>query len=589
MIDKTGEQWDVHRLHYEAIGLEMVLDWRQETLTFRISERGGGPGSNDAAAAGKTQSLTIRFKRFSDFKDDLDAFNGHGADDGLKALDEALEALTESRNSSPAGLWRDTLGHFGFSLLRYGRKGRSELVTSAQNILGWIGATDVKTAWHTSFDRTLSFEHRYKLMHEARQALAADAGKATDDLSPANMLEVRERELLWWATLRIFELAAEWQRQEGHLNINARRALRESSTAYLQMLKNEPRRRDLERFLTECGTDVEVEVKNILFAEDEDKNRRRKGPRRAADIPAESPRNTSNKPRRLSGTQPAATVGDGLIGDEVIRRTFVVWFLKRYDLKSAKQLIFSIPPAGEDVRRARRMLIGLNLGAILLLLFQLTPIPAPAGFGIRPPAFAADITGLVRSYSHWLWGAQAVVQLLSLGITLLFTPTYFRLLMPRALFGSLLAWMTIVITALPDLKDVQAGGAVKTLGRACHQASMGQETVYSLFIGLGIFLFSLIFIGYTITQFISSRGVIVRRTLRTALGLLYGSFFWGMLFALPAKYILESSVEHNTFVFDCFSVIPIVVIGTPVAILFGLIVQLIWEDASLTEPIGEPL
>ncbi|HEV3470356.1 MAG TPA: hypothetical protein VG148_13605 [Pyrinomonadaceae bacterium] len=588
MTDKTGDQWDVHRLRYAAIGLEMVLDRRQETITFRIGRRPGADDSGGAAEGVGAESLTIRFRKFGDFERDLDSFSGRGGNGPVKALGGMLEALTESRDMPPSGLWRDTLGYFGFSLLRYSRKRRSELEAVAQKLLGWIGAVDVKTAWHTSFDQTLSFEHRYNLMREARHALAAGGDGRADGVSPSDMLEVRERELFWWSTLRMFESASEWQRQEGHHNINARRALRESSTAYLQMLKDEPRRRDLARFLAECGTDVEGEVKRVLFAGEKGK-KRPQGAAGRSEVSHRGAPQTYNAARRRDDTRQATTGGDGVVGDEVIRRTFFVWFLKRYDSKSAKRLILSIPPAGENVTRARRLLIGLNVCAAIIILLQLTPAPTPAFLRVRPPEWSASVTGFVAQRAHWLWMTQALLQLSSLGAALLLAPTYFRLLMPRALFGCLLAWTTIVITALPDLKDMGGGGVAQTFGRACHQALIGQEVIYSVLIGLGIFLLSSIFVAYTITQFITSWPTVLRRTLRTAGGLLGGAFFWSMLFALPAKYILESDVVTNAFVIDCFSVIPIVVIGTPVAVLFGLIVQLIWEDASLTEPIGEPL
>jgi hypothetical protein len=66
---------------------------------------------------------------------------------------------------------------------------------------------------------------------------------------------------------------------------------------------------------------------------------------------------------------------------------------------------------------------------------------------------------------------------------------------------------------------------------------------------------------------------------------LLGSLFWAIALALPIKVTLE----RDAFAFDCHCVIPIVVIGSSIAVLFGLLVELIWQDESLAEPLGEPL
>jgi hypothetical protein len=39
--------------------------------------------------------------------------------------------------------------------------------------------------------------------------------------------------------------------------------------------------------------------------------------------------------------------------------------------------------------------------------------------------------------------------------------------------------------------------------------------------------------------------------------------------------------------FDCL--LPITIIGSSLAALFGIIVELVWDDKSITEPLEEPL
>jgi hypothetical protein len=591
MIEESDVQWGTYRLKFPATRLEIVLDRRQETITF-FTDASNIADSSDPLS-GRLVPLTLSFKSFVNLERDLSAepFGGTSGNctwtssDRSKALMRVLEKLGDSRYVPASSSWQEALGSFAFLLLRYGRKHRNGFEVVAQKLLAWVAVIDAKTAWHISFDHSLSFEHRYRLLRDAQSFFTVVSHNHSHTSSIPDLIDVKDRELFWWSRITLFEAATEWDRNEGHHNLNARRALGDGSTAYLQMLKDEPHRRDLARFLSECGTDIETEVKRVLFSRE-----------RTADSLSQRLKELSwSIPRKIRAFlqggvgRPGISVtrDSGLVGDEVIRRTFFIWFLKRFDLKSARKLVLSTAPARENVVRARRLLITFNVLAVILILIQLTT--APAITGIPPSNFANTLVEIVKTYAPWLWGGQVLLQLVSLLLVLLIAPTYFRLLMPRALFGSLLAWATIVFTALPDWRDVKAEGASYTIGYMFHVATIWEQIEYSLLIGAGIFLLSFIFIAYAITQFISSSKEIILRAISTSWGLFLGSFFWSMIFVLPAKYVLESNVDRNVFMFECFSMLPIAIIGTPVAVLFGLIIQLIWDDASLTEPLGEPL
>jgi hypothetical protein len=583
MLEESENQWDIQCLKYDGIGLEVVVDPRQETITFRIEcPRIGSPRG---VVTGSRQSLTIGFESFAVLERDLNAFVENAPDRDLANLKATLQALGQNREVMLTTKWQEMFGHFAFLLLRYDRKYRRGFDTVAETLLCWVGPTGGKTAWRLSYDSSLRYDHRYRLLRGTRHSFATIGHGSTDDMSQAKAMEVRERELFWWSTLRVFELASEWHDNEGHYNLTARSALREASATYLQVLKDEPRRRDLAGFFSECGMDVESEVKRVLFPRDAKKvgSPKRGWGRMFQEITVPSQR------LRGGGARSAVTGRTDLIKDEVIRRTFFVWFLRRYDLKSARRLLFFAPPANEKVTIARPLFRSLNFIAALLLLAQLIPVPTPSMFLLVPPNFAHKLVEVVSIKAPWIWGAQVFLQLASLGSVLLLAPSYFRLLMPRALFGSLLAWTTIFLTALPDLTGMKLTTKGLTLEQMWHEAPLGQNLIYSFSIGSGVFLLSFIFIAYTITQFLPSGALLFSRALRTSTGLVLGSCFWSMIFALPIKYILESGYFSAQFVFDCYGMIPIFFIGTPLAVLFGLIIQLIWEDASLTEPLGEPL
>ena len=160
--------------------------------------------------------------------------------------------------------------------------------------------------------------------------------------------------------------------------------------------------------------------------------------------------------------------------------------------------------------------------------------------------------------------------------------------MPRALFGSLLAWCTVIFTALRDVHELKMDEGTKDewhLWDLCHKCADTQALKYSLLISLGIIILDSIFIAYAVTQFTEGFRSTAVRTLSTLAALLAGSLFWGLIFALPIKV----AIERDVFRFDCSCVIPIVLIGASIAVLFGLMVELIWQEQSLAEPLGEPL
>jgi hypothetical protein len=165
----------------------------------------------------------------------------------------------------------------------------------------------------------------------------------------------------------------------------------------------------------------------------------------------------------------------------------------------------------------------------------------------------------------------------------------FRLVMPRALFGSLVAWFTIIFLALKDVHEFKVGTEDKgwPLTDLCHQGSLSdfQMFGYSMLISFGMMLLGAVFVGYTVTQFTQGPWKTLLRTVAMLCFLLLGSLFWAIALALPIKVTLE----RDAFAFDCHCVIPIVVIGSSIAVLFGLLVELIWQDESLAEPLGEPL
>jgi hypothetical protein len=67
------------------------------------------------------------------------------------------------------------------------------------------------------------------------------------------------------------------------------------------------------------------------------------------------------------------------------------------------------------------------------------------------------------------------------------------------------------------------------------------------------------------------------------MGIFLGSLFWGMIFAYPIKIVLEKKWDPN-----CSCLLLDALIGASLAALFGIIIQLLWDDKAISEPLEEP-
>jgi hypothetical protein len=591
MIENPQYQFGIHRLRYARSGLEIVFDPRVNTITFypgsgKMTLPHNGAFGDEAADCGSS----IRLDEFANFEEDLqriDAAPSFSPSD----LRDNFKEIANSREA-PEGVWRVALGDFAFLLLRYAHKHNQAYEAVAKDVLQWLGARSARTAWRLAYDQRLTFEHRYKLLKAGQSESRRGAAERYEE-GELDLPERKEREYLWWGTLVRYELSQEWCEGERYGNPSAAQALRESAIAYLHILKDAPRKHDLQRFLSECGTDVEGQVKSVLFG-----SQRSQRPsilmggsnsRPNADVSAPHPSLRRIRLARLANRTHDNNLS--LVKDEVIRKVFFVWFLKRYAWWSACKLIFS------DSKKARfflalAMFAGMNAAAMVLYVDQTREIHGLAHYLSFLPS--------PENSTPILWTAQALLQLSSLLSILIIAPELFRLLMPRALFGSLLAWSTVIFTALRDIHELKMKvvgevGEAATVGDTkewaitslCHSATCtdAQAFGYSLLICAGILILDLIFIGYTVTQFTEGFWTRMSRIASTLVFLLLGSLFWAGIFALPIKVALE----RDAFMIDCHCIVPIVLIGSSIAILFGLMVELIWKDHSLAEPLGEPL
>lgn len=489
---------------------------------------------------------------------------------GTAAFTAAMEALTQREweevkatiqqlTRRPVGdqfAARAPLGEFGFRLLRFAEsrartswfKGRYRSWRGphggvretpegyralAESLLVGLGPDGPETAWRLAFDEQLPFSRRSDMVMATKQhLLALSEGENASPAALANPPERRLRELFWWTVRSHFELACAWERSEGIRNPKARHVLHESSLAYLNLLKDEPHRRELDEFLQQGGSSVEAEVDRIFALKE-------KGPNRAR------------------------TGGHGsLRTDEAVRRIFFLWYLKRYNLTSAYKLITNPAGIGEVV---------IAWGFFLLVLLLLLAFAA-ADVGYLGTAFKEKLTA----------GAflipQIGLQLVSLLLFIVLAPNLSRLALPRALFGTLMAWLTVI--------GAYAFGLADDVRKPLHQALMDHGST-SVLTAVGLMVIAYLFMFNEVRGHVPTKRLAARRV-SVSLGImLLGAMFWGLIFSVPLKILLERGLEVKAKLDHCLLYLTFV--GGCAAVVFGILVQLLWDDRSITEPLGEPL
>jgi hypothetical protein len=164
-------------------------------------------------------------------------------------------------------------------------------------------------------------------------------------------------------------------------------------------------------------------------------------------------------------------------------------------------------------------------------------------------------------------------------------PELFNLLLPRALFGSLLTWITIIFTSLPGLQAMTLNEDVLhpyTLQMLFHRQL--QVNPYTIIVAAPALVLAFIFVTREVNRFVRRWQGLWLRTMTAITGLYFGSLFWGIIFAMPIKLVMEKQADWN-----CSCLYRIALIGASLAALFGILVELLWDDKSITEPLEEPL
>lgn len=436
---------------------------------------------------------------------------------------------------------------------------RARLRTAAESVLCWLGPDSQLTAWRYAYAVDIEYQRRYQLTAVAQKLLAArEAGAVPNNQAEEPLAGDHARHAFWWTTRCLHDFALRWCLDEP-ASPAARAALVESRARYLALVREEPRRATFESFVRRTGSKAEWEVMRVLHA---------------------APRDVVGTPKQPRAATP----------DELLRDLCAGWMLRRYSLWRSLRLVFSTL-TGRDFAMA-------GLAAALL------------------------VTTIVLFRYEIQLPLQVLLQLLTLGFLAL-TPKVFRLLLPRALFGSLAAWLTIVITqtvavfplttgeagtradAIPVAGEPAGGDDQSGMGfrGVCHKAlaepfqggwqewgddlRLDWSHVQSfrpwkarqglLALLLGCLLLIYVFVSIELKGRVPSASPL--RPLAVVSIMVIGSVFWGMMFSPFVRVLVEGELRDQS----CNCIWTILWLGSFGAVVFGILVQLLWEDHSLTD------
>lgn len=495
--------------------------------------------SGDNAAA----RLALRLGSVGVLREDLARLSAAELD-GLRKLFRSLPRLEIGPDTEQ---WVAQLERLAFLLASFSSPSKTVQALFSR-LVAWLLVNGGTAPWLMRFDRSLSYASRYRLLARATRL----------DLRPAETSGAgteaggrEEREQHWLATRLRFELAEKWSR-EAISNAVALRAVSESRAAYLQLIRSEPYRRGLDEYLghrlpkNSEMTGTEREVAHLLEI--------RPTP------PATGTRSNRRELRPQSGT------------DEAVDRVFLTWFLRRHALGSAYRLVWRRRSTRERVAA----LASLAFVAVAVSLF----VAQIASWNLR-----ADLgpLGTLHLPATQSWIVQVAMQMVALILASWLSPACFSIILPRALFGSLLTWITLIVMSIPGLWTIEI--LPKRLLRVMVHEFLCTHPLIGLWVGLPLLFLVLIFVMREIAQWTNHPRIIIIRSLGTALGLLLGSLFWGLIFAKPIARLLAFPQEA-----PCVqAVVTVALLGASLAMLFAMVVELVWDEKSIAEPLGEPV
>jgi predicted outer membrane lipoprotein len=257
--------------------------------------------------------------------------------------------------------------------------------------------------------------------------------------------------------------------------------------------------------------------------------------------------------------------------EDTLRAEMTTWLLRRYSLLKSCRLLKGT--------FSKREMIGawtsLFLTELGLFLFLLQTLPR----------------------------IQVQVQFAAFVVFVFSAPRILSMLLPRALFGTLLAWLTVVLAQTASLLPIVSTD--RDIHNACHlwltQVVQPRAQLHHWVAELGHGRFAafpavLEFAGMIVAGSLISiifLKIEVQSRLATKSGsrstlcffvMLFGSLFWGAMLVPMLQYIIAREPLGS----QCACIYPAWLLGSVCAVAFGILVQLMWDDHAVGDSIGLP-
>jgi len=466
-----------------------------------------------------------------------------------------------STSEFPDSSWLAPFERMAFFLAARGWVDLKKPEVEHHRLTEWLRRLGSAQTWLPRFDETLSFATRYRLLRGSVEQFAQLRETQREQSPLVDLSDPDTRQQYWFTVQMHHALAHDWCEAEGLSSTASAKALRQSKLTYLQVLREEPYRREFDRFLVEQGRGLywrsgsECEVARLLSLDGNPKT------------PALTPLREGSEADRF---------------DAALDGAFFSWFMRRYDQHSGLRLVRRSMSIAEG-RAARCSIVLASLSILLFILQASYPYLLPS----VPASLAWIGLELVKINPFFVWSVQIALQISALLLAAWLAPISFNFVLPRALFSSLLAWFTLILTSVPALWAVEftkKENKEDDLRLAVHSFMFWHPYAATL-IALPILLACNVFIMRQIGVWTPARTTILHRGVITTLKLFLGSFFWGIMLALPIHTVLRLPEDLPCSI--CLLIIAIV--GASAAAFLGILVELVWEDKSIAEPLEDPL
>lgn len=461
----------------------------------------------------------------------------------------ATDCVTSDGESEP---WDEVLTLLAREMIRLSAP-KSQVHRAGDRLAAWLApsATGPYSAWLARYNALVDacpdcepLRGRYQLLQVAWEELLNLAQS-----EPRGRERAGARNL-WWTAYCMYNQATE-ARTESPVDF------RRATEAYLNLLMDRTQQDAKAAFFQEMGSSLENEVDRVMWGE--------------------------------SGRGRKYELNPVLAQQPVVGRVHA-WLLQRYRLLAAWRLTLAARGSlGIRLGKWRVILLillvvlwGVSMTVFVLSNLAIWSLWSPTGRVAAMEWFQGETVYVTSALALFF---VAISQLATVGTVSILMPHIFRLFLPRAWFGSLLAWISIIPALASPLASVKipfGRSRAQPLGE--YLLSSGQSIHPWWIVGLMVmpgFLLTMVLLLQEVKSNVEySHRYLIGRSFLVASVALLGALYWGILAACGVAYVELTNASPPSML----SLLAVVLVGASLALPFGMVVQIIWQDKFITDP-----